>query len=299
MKERRAIGVPLPRQTASQRNRRRFGDWLSGIVASEPLGCGSAKSGRIEALADQLERKPAYISQIVSGDRSPGPEIAWEIGWGLRSLGVSWISGPVALAVIPEFEGHVLGVSGEVLERGPSQEVRRWWPTIAELLDTSQLTYGTVHLHRYSARDEAGTDESAVLAQADLKKLQLLRVDDSLARALHSAWLRWWGKEQTAHLAPAISILIELLRLKRFDQPEFHELLRDRRDALVDWARYEVPHHWDAYGPYLRPKKALTRPILQIEETAPPAPTDMRTMRKQMRKLAKSKREEEHENHGS
>ncbi len=250
MKQRRGFpgGRPLPRLGDQAHVARAVSNALS---VERIVGRPTIKD-RQRALAYEMSRSTSYVGRMMRGDVGVKPPMAWEIGWALRNLGIEWISGPLLLATVPAFQGHLLGVIAEVLKPGPTASIKRWWPTLSLLSET----YGAAYEVLWSKISPAPLAGDALhkaifpLNDIDARLRRVARIDDELTKEFHSAWRRWWDREETEHLAAPFADLIEALRLNKSDR------VRDvLEDELFQWFEdVPDPKEWSSCGRYMKKK---------------------------------------------
>lgn len=100
-------GRPLPRQGG--------GRHLGFILAWCRQELGLSKGAFVRSLAQRLGTTRGRIYRVIDGELGLSPDALWRLGTALHELGVWQMSGPLALALEPRYDAHLLGVVGELV----------------------------------------------------------------------------------------------------------------------------------------------------------------------------------------
>ena len=197
-RRRRALnGRPLLRQGG--------GRWLHFGIQWSCAESGLTRGALVGALSQRLGTGRDRIYRVLRGDLGMAPDALWRVGVALHELGVWWMSGPLALALEPRYDAHLLGTVGELV-LDPEHFMMR-----AKLQDFL--------LHRAEFREP--TDRAL-----NLIKACAWRADEQAL--FEAAWQRWYAfdaselatKEQESQFAgkaPALAQAVSLLRAQQRD----------------------------------------------------------------------------------
>jgi len=168
---------------------------------------GLTRGALVAALSEKLGTPRDRIYRVIRGELGLSPGALWEIGHALRDLGVWQMSGPLALALEPRYDAHLLGAVGElVLE----QDHFLWRGALYDFLS-----------NRWAFRDPRGFGVNAINTAGALAP-PLLELFDV-------AWERWYAfdaseleaKEREEHFslkAPSLARAITILRAQQRDR---------------------------------------------------------------------------------
>lgn len=213
-RRRAQAGRPLLRQGGG-RNLAPIFEWCQEELGLEPGPFKTALSEKLGTTRDRIRR-------VADGNLGLSPDALWRVGVALHELGVWWMSGPLALALEPRYDAHLLGVVGELV-LDPSHFI--WRGTLQDFL-----------WHRGEFRESSDYGHRCIKAYGTLNPV----IQDLFA----SAWRRWYAfdaSEQAqkehesnfAEKAPAIAKAVSLLRAQQRDQdfdpynPSYRIPLRD------------------------------------------------------------------------
>ncbi len=206
-----------------------------------------AKGALARALAEELGTTRDRIYRIMREE--PGlpplrlsplglsPDALWRLGAALRNLGVWQMSGPLALALEPRYDAHLLGVVGElVLHLDPTH------------LDIRGHLYDFLWYRPwFRNQDHSGIEHICRFGYVN-----------PLRHALFDeAWQRWYAfdvselatkerEEHFAQIAPALSDAVSLLRARqRKDDATTHER---SYELLLHEANKDIRAYFDEGG---------------------------------------------------
>lgn len=232
--------------------RRGGGKWLAFGIQWCCEASGLSKGALIAELSWKMGVTRDQIYQVIRGNVGMPPDVIWRAGRALNELGVWWMSGPLALALEPRYDAHVIGAVGElVLE--PMHFL--WRGALYDFLR---------YRSEFRERSEFG--------------LKCIKVAGSLSSPLQdlfeSAWQRWYAfdaselgaKEHEMHFAdaaPALARAVSLLRAQQRDSDsESHE--RSYRLLLHD-VNKDIREYFEIGGYKGQPIYARRKHVVEAE----------------------------------
>ncbi len=179
-----------------------------------------ANGALIASLAEAVGCTRDTIYGTIRGTRGMSPDMLWRQGWALRDLGVTWMSGLLALGLEEQYDAHFYGVIGEAILGSPTDIIIRW--TALEIIRARKSVFDVIEGH-------SGYSEQQIKTKIDdfLNHSGNMTVPNAQVRPFQRAWLRWYAvspnelkfrenesrfKKVATPLTEAISILRESQR---------------------------------------------------------------------------------------
>ncbi len=205
-------GRPLLRQCG--------GSWFPFLMPVFAECAELANGALIASLAEAVGCTRDTIYGTIRGTRGMSPDMLWRQGWALRDLGVTWMSGLLALGLEEQYDAHFYGVIGEAILGSPTDIIIRW--TALEIIRARKSVFDVIEGH-------SGYSEQQIKTKIDdfLNHSGNMTVPNAQVRPFQRAWLRWYAvspnelkfrenesrfKKVATPLTEAISILRESQR---------------------------------------------------------------------------------------
>lgn len=241
-RRRQAVGGrPLLRQGG--------GKWLGWILPRCCEELGASRGELVHALSQKLGTTRDRIYRVIRGDLGMAPDAMWQMGCALYELDILWMSSPLALALEPRYDAHLLGVVGEVvlepmhfLWRGDLQDFL--WHR-AELRDPSEHAFKCIKAYAF--------------------------FNSEMRSLFELAWQRWYAtnaselatkerESRFADKAPALARAVSLLRAHQ--RSEDSGSFGDSYGLLLHDLNKDIREYFEIGGYegrplYARPKYAI------------------------------------------
>ncbi len=155
---------------------------------------------------------------ILAGKRGVRPNTAFDIGEGLYEAGLRWMSGLLALALVPAYHPHAIGLIGVCTARGNEEDSRGMWPGFSFItrfrgakrhkgelpIRGRERAWG--HATKYSS-----SEETIEVLKSHRSALTWSKAQHKLLR---SAWKHWVdSKESTTEMDESFRLYTMLWRL--------------------------------------------------------------------------------------
>lgn len=194
-----------------------------------------SKGALARTLAEELGTTRGRIYRVMRQELGLSPDALWRLGAALRKIGVRHMSGPLALAIEPRYDAHLLGVVGELVLDPMHFEMRGF------------LYDFLWHRSWFSNQDQSGIKHIRHYGYVNPTRHDMF----------DAAWQRWYAfnaselatkerEEHFANVAPCLSRAVSLLRAqqRRDDSTTYERSYR----ILLHVANKDIRAYFDDDG---------------------------------------------------